>query len=80
MKQQNIGYSIIDAEGRMGGLKIIFSIISRKNMNNFISKIEEFTPGSFYSVEEVKSVKKGIFQPTRSKTQFRSVFGSKKIK
>jgi hypothetical protein len=49
-------------------------------MNNFISKIEEFTPGSFYSVEEVKSVKKGIFQPTRSKTQFRSVFGSKKIK
>ncbi|MEI6346973.1 MAG: DUF5698 domain-containing protein [Bacteroidota bacterium] len=80
MNQQNIGYSIIDAEGRMGGLKIIFSIIGRKSVSAFVQKIEEFTPGSFYSIEEVKSVKKGIFQPTRSKTQFKSVFGSKKTK
>ncbi len=80
MNSHNIGYSIIDAEGRMGELKIIFSIISRKSLPEFIRVIEETIPDAFYSIEEVKDVKKGIFQQNRSKTQFLSVFGSKKIK
>lgn len=80
MNIENIGYSIIDAEGRMGELKIIFSIISRRNLPSFIQMIEKHLPGAFYSIEEVRSVKKGIFQPSRSKTQFLNVFGTKKNK
>lgn len=80
MNTNNIGYSIIDAEGRMGELKIIFSIISRKSLQSFIQVIENTCPEAFYSIEEVKSVKKGIFQTTNSRTQFLGVFGSKKIK
>lgn len=80
MSQHDIGYSIIDAEGRMGELKIIFSIISRRNLNDFINIIETHNPDAFYSVEEVRSVKKGIFQPSSSKTQFLNVFGPKKSK
>lgn len=80
MNTNNIGYSIIDAEGRMGELKIIFSIISRKSLQEFIRIIEESCPDAFYSIEDVKSVKKGIFQNTSSRTQFLSVFGAKKIK
>jgi len=80
MNIENIGYSIIDAEGRMGELKIIFSIISRRNLPTFIHMIEKNVPGAFYSIEEVRSVKKGIFQQPRSKTQFLNVFGTKKSK
>jgi len=80
MNDQNVGYSLIDAEGRMGGLKIIFSIVTRKSLPQFEKAIEEYTPDAFYSIEEVKSVKKGIFQTARSKTQFAGVFGSKKTK
>jgi uncharacterized protein YebE (UPF0316 family) len=80
MNGQNIGYSLIDAEGRMGGLKIIFSIVTRKSLLKFEKAIEDYTPDAFYSIEEVKSVKKGIFQPARSRTQFLGVFGSKKTK
>lgn len=80
MNSQNIGYSLIDAEGRTGGLKIIFSIVTRKSLPKFEKAIEDYTPDAFYSIEEVKSVKKGIFQPARSKTQFAGVFGSKKTK
>jgi len=80
MNIENIGYSIIDAEGRMGELKIIFSIISRRNLPTFIQMIEKHVPGAFYSIEEVRSVKKGIFQQPRSKTQFLNVFGPKKSK
>lgn len=80
MNCQSIGYSLIDAEGRMGELKIIFSIVTRKSLPKFERAIEEFAPDAFYSIEEVKSVKKGIFQPARSKTQFAGVFGSKKTK
>lgn len=80
MNIENIGYSIIDAEGRMGELKIIFSIISRRNLPAFIQMIEKHVPGAFYSIEEVRSVKKGIFQQPRSKTQFLNVFGPKKSK
>ncbi len=80
MNSHNIGYTIMDAEGRMGGLKIIFSIISRKSLPEYIKMIESTSPDAFYSIEEVKSVKKGIFQPSNSRTQFLGAFGSKKIK
>ncbi len=61
MSRHVIGYSIIDAEGRMGELKIIFSIISRKNLQDYIKVVENHIPDAFFSIEDVKSVKKESF-------------------
>ncbi len=62
MREHNFGYTLIDGEGREGNLKIIFSILTRKNLKELLPKINEIMPESFYTIEEVKSVKKGIFK------------------
>ena len=71
LQKHNYGYTIINAEGSTGELKIIFSIINRKHLPHLIEQINIIDNNTFYPVEEVKSVKKGIFkQPERKKHIF----------
>jgi Uncharacterized protein conserved in bacteria len=72
LKSQNFGLTLVDAEGSKGSVKLIFSIIRRKELLNFINTIHQFNPNAFYTVEDVKSASEGIFRRTDS----RSVFGS----
>jgi uncharacterized protein YebE (UPF0316 family) len=72
LKSQNFGLTLVDAEGSKGSVKLIFSIIRRKELLNFINTIHHFNPNAFYTVEDVKSASEGIFRRTDS----RSVFGS----
>jgi len=55
------GVTSIDARGMNGNVKIIYSIIKRKSLNKAIKIIEECQSNAFYSVEDAKSVKQGIF-------------------
>jgi uncharacterized protein YebE (UPF0316 family) len=72
LKTQNFGLTLVDAEGAKGSVKLIFSIIRRKELSNFIDTIHQYNPNSFYTIEDVKSANEGIFRRTNS----RSVFGS----
>ena len=72
LKSQNFGLTLVDAEGSKGSVKLVFSIIRRKELAHFIDTIHQFNPNAFYTVEEVKSASEGIFRRINS----RSVFGS----
>jgi len=72
LKSQNFGLTLVDAEGSKGSVKLVFSIIRRKELPNFIDTIHQFNPNAFYTVEDVKSASEGIFRRTNSW----SVFGS----
>lgn len=72
LKSQKFGLTLVDAEGSKGSVKLIFSIIRRKELKNFIDTLHQFNPNAFYTVEEVKSANEGIFRQSGS----RSVFGS----
>ncbi len=68
LNSQNFGLTILDAEGSRGNVKVLFSIIKRKDLNHFLSILDQYEPGAFYTIEEVKSINEGIFrnQPKRS--------------
>jgi len=70
LQKHNYGYTIINAEGSTGELKIIFSIINRKYLSHLIEQINAIDSNTFYTVEEVKSVKKGIFKQSKRKNYF----------
>jgi len=72
LKSQNFGLTLVDAEGSKGSVKLVFSIIRRKELPNFIDTLHRFNPNAFYTVEEVKSANEGIFR----KSNQQSVFGS----
>ena len=67
LQKHNYGYTIINAEGSTGELKIIFSIINRKYLSHLIEHIKAIDSNTFYTIEEVKSVEKGIFKPSERK-------------
>lgn len=62
LRDQNFGVTVVDAEGAMGSkVKIVFTIIKRKNVYKVISAINDYNPNAFYTIEEIKTVKEGYF-------------------
>ncbi|MDD4576680.1 MAG: DUF5698 domain-containing protein [Bacteroidales bacterium] len=80
MKDNNFGYTLINAEGSKGALKIIFSIVKRKHLHQFLESLDALMPNSFYTIEEVKSVEKGIFKSNTKQNIFQKHRGKVKIK
>lgn len=61
LRQKGFGITVIDAEGSSGRVKVIYTIIDRVNINKVITAMDRFNPKAFYSTEDVRSVKAGIF-------------------
>lgn len=80
MKSRNFGVTMVDAMGSMGEVKIIFSIVNRKDLKEIIPVINKYNPHAFYSVEDVRSVREGVFKPRRKKEFLSRHQGTKKIK
>ena len=81
LRQTSFGFTILNAEGSKGPVRVLFLVVRRQQAQELISIINQFNPNAFYTIEDVKAVKEGVF----SKTPKRSVFGSvglniKKIK
>jgi len=67
-RQKNYGYTVIDGEGRNGKVKILFVVLDRTNLTKVLDLLNDVNPAAFYSIEDVKQVKDGIFP--RRKRQF----------
>ena len=61
LKMHNFGLTILDAEGAKGKVKILFSIIRRKEISEFLTILHHYHPTAFYTIEEVKEAKEGVF-------------------
>ena len=72
MKSADYGVTCIDGYGTTGQVKVIFTIVSRREVKRLTDMINQFNPQAFYSIEEVNSVEKGIF-PIRQGRVFNNV-------
>jgi len=59
------GYRIteLSANGERGEVRIIFTVVKRKDLARVESLINEFNPNAFYSIEDVRFVKDGPLAP-----------------
>lgn len=62
LKAQNFGLTIVNAEGTVGNVKVLFSIMRRKEIEGFLKILHEFHPTAFYTIEDVKAAKEGVFK------------------
>lgn len=74
--EAGFGVTSIDAHGRNGDVEIVFSVIKRKDLQKAVHIIESCQYNAFYSVEEAKSVSKGIF-PSEERNRAFPFFGKK---
>jgi uncharacterized protein YebE (UPF0316 family) len=61
--EAGFGVTTIEAQGRDGAVDILFSVIKRKDLDKVVEIIESSESNIFYSIEEAKSVNKGVFPP-----------------
>jgi len=61
LKSEGFGMTLIDGEGATGPVKIIFTLIRRKERGEVIKRIQEFNPKAFYSIEDVRFANEGVF-------------------
>ncbi len=68
LKSHNFGLTILDAEGAKGKVKVLFSIIRRKEIPTFLNTLHLHHPSAFYTIEDVKEAKEGVFKRNRQKS------------
>lgn len=67
LREQSFGASLVDIEGMTGKLKMIFTIVKRKDLKEVLGIIQEHNPQSFVTIEDVKTANEGYFRMSRKK-------------
>lgn len=82
MKKEHHGITVVDAHGAVGPVKLIYTIIMRKNVKEVIELIRKHNPTAFYSIEEIKGSSQGVFteNPGRGISNIRKMFPDRKGK
>jgi uncharacterized protein YebE (UPF0316 family) len=80
MKQNHQGITIVDGQGAKGPVKLIFMIVQRANKKHVLDIVHQYTPNAFYSIEDVKSFKRGVFTETGNPSAVGRLFSIRKGK
>ncbi|MDZ7373100.1 MAG: DUF2179 domain-containing protein [candidate division KSB1 bacterium] len=64
LQAEGFGTTVIDGYGSTGPVKIIFTLIRRKDRPHLLELIQEYTPGTFFSIEDVREAQAGVFPQT----------------
>ena len=61
LKNENYGVTSVNGHGASGQVKVVFTIVPRREVSSVITLVKKFNPHAFYSIEEVGFVEKGKF-------------------
>lgn len=66
LKTKNQGITIVDGQGAIGPVKLIFTIVKRADKFEIIELIHQHAPKAFYTIEDVKSSEFGVFSNNKN--------------
>ena len=77
LQEANHGTTVVDAQGSKGPVKIILTVVKRKNIDPIIRIIQKYNPDAFYSIEDIRDVNRGVFSKS-NQSLLRKMFPSQK--
>ncbi|MDX1377443.1 MAG: DUF5698 domain-containing protein [Anaerolineales bacterium] len=77
LREEGFGVTFVDGHGGSGPVVLVYTVVMRRELYRVIEIIEETTPKAFYTVEELRSVRQGIF-PLKPQMIRADLFGRKK--
>lgn len=80
LRKQNHGSTLIEGQGAYGPVKIIFTVIERKHLDSVIELITRHNPSAFYSIEDIKETRMGVFSQNKGMSIIRRIFPAGKSK
>jgi len=61
LRRKGFGATKVNAAGGKGPVHVIYSILPRQDLQRIIKVIEGYNPKAFFTVEDIRMVKEGIF-------------------
>ena len=61
LRAAGYGVTSVNAQGGKGSVKLVYTIVSRKDLSHVIETIHRTYPKTFFTVEELRSVEQGVF-------------------
>jgi len=61
LRAANFGYTCMDGQGATGPVRIVMTVVKRKQLDDVLRIIEACQPRVFYSVDELREASQGIF-------------------
>jgi uncharacterized protein YebE (UPF0316 family) len=77
MKMKNYRFTNVGGVGRFGKVNLLFTVMKRDTLPEFISKVKEVDEKAFYTIESVKRVSEDDLNTMEDRGGFRSKFFSK---
>ena len=74
----NHGTTVVDGKGAKGPVKIILTVVKRKNIEPIIKIIRKHNADAFYSIEDIRDVNRGVFTKS-NRSLLSGMFPSEKI-
>jgi uncharacterized protein YebE (UPF0316 family) len=65
LQEAHFGVTTLDAEGARGPVKMVFTVVRRKELDGVLEIVRRFDPQAFYSVDEIQETGPGIFPARR---------------
>jgi uncharacterized protein YebE (UPF0316 family) len=60
LRNKGYGVTAIKAEGSQGEVGVLYSVIQRKNIKDFVELIKDYNPNAFYTIEDLRFVSQEI--------------------
>jgi uncharacterized protein YebE (UPF0316 family) len=61
LTENDFGITTMDATGSKGPVKVILTVVKRKDIMVIRKIIEQHNPNAFYSIEDIRTVSHGVF-------------------
>lgn len=61
LKSQKFRFTSVKAQGAEGNVHILFMVVKRRDIKNMIDVLNRFNPYAFYTIEDVRQVREGVF-------------------
>jgi uncharacterized protein YebE (UPF0316 family) len=65
LQRAEFGVTTLDAEGAKGPVKLVFTVVRRKQLEGVLGIVRRFDPQAFYSVDEIQETGQGVFPARR---------------
>lgn len=77
LQHANHGTTVIEGQGAKGPVKIILTVVKRKNIDPILKIIFKNNPDAFYSIEDIRDVNRGVFSKHNT-TILKQIFPNRK--
>ncbi|WP_084222215.1 DUF2179 domain-containing protein [Thermodesulfobacterium hydrogeniphilum] len=74
LREKGFIVTSVNAEGRDGPIKILFSVVKRKQIPKFLTLVQKNCPQAFYTIEDIRDVKRYGGETPPPKADFLGLF------